>query len=101
MHPRRPPLRLLVVATALALSATQARPALPRVLLVTYSAGYEHGVVRRPAAGELSTTESGVAGLGHRSGGCEVSNVSTREDLNSLTVTTATAYRAFLFLTTG
>src|SRR2546425_10395232 len=85
MHPRRPPLRLLVVATALALSATQARPALPRVLMVTYSAGYQHEVVRRPAAGELSTAERVVAGLGHRSGGFEVSHVSTREDLNRLT----------------
>src|SRR5207244_3018488 len=101
MHPRRPPLRLLVVATALALSATQARPALPRVLMVTYSAGYQHEVVRRPAAGELSTAERVVAGLGHRSGGFEVSHVSTREDLNRLTVTSVRAYRAILFFTTG
>ena len=101
MHPRRRSLRLLVVATALALSATQARPALPRVLMVTYSAGYQHEVVRRPAAGELSTAERVVAGLGHRSGSFEVSHVSTREDLNRLTVTSVRAYRAILFFTTG
>jgi len=101
MHPRRRSLRLLVVATALALSATQARPALPRVLMVTYSAGYQHEVVRRPAAGELSTAERVVADLGRRSGGFEVSHVSTREDLNRLTVTSVRAYRAILFFTTG
>ena len=44
---------LFVLAAALLLSATQARPALPRVLMVTYSAGYQHDVVRRPTAGEL------------------------------------------------
>src|SRR3989442_878621 len=101
MHPRRRSLRLLVVATALALSATEARPALPRVLMVTYSAGYQHEVVRRPAAGELSTAERVVADLGRRSGGFEVSHVSTREDLNRLTVTSVRAYRAILFFTTG
>jgi len=92
---------LLVLAAALLLSATQARPALPRVLMVTYSAGYQHDVVRRPAAGELSTAERVVADLGRRSGGFAVSHVSTRDDLEQLTVTSVRAHRAILFFTTG
>ena len=52
MRPRRRLVGLVVVAAALLLFATQARPALPRVLMVTYSAGYQHDVVRRPTAGE-------------------------------------------------
>src|SRR5205814_319400 len=101
MHPRRPPLRLLVVAAALLLSATQARPALPRVLMVTYSAGYQHDVVRRPTAGDLSTAERVVADLGRRSGSFEVSHVSTRDDLERLTATSVRAHGAVLFFTTG
>jgi type 1 glutamine amidotransferase len=93
---------LLVLAAALLLSATQARPALPRVLMVTYSAGYQHDVVRRPAAGEVSTAERVVADLGRRrSGGFEVSHVSTRDDLEQLTATSVRAHRAILFFTTG
>jgi len=92
---------LLVLAAALLLSATQARPALPRVLMVTYSAGYQHDVVRRPAAGELSTAERVVADLGRRSGGFEVSHVSTRDDLERLTATSVRAHGAILFFTTG
>ena len=92
---------LLVLAAALLLSATQARPALPRVLMVTYSAGYQHDVVRRPAAGEVSTAERVVADLGRRSGGFEVSHVSTRDDLERLTATSVRAHGAILFFTTG
>src|SRR5260370_32849621 len=101
MRPRRRPMGLLVLAAALLLSATQARPALPRVLMVTYSAGYQHDVVRRPAVGELSTAERVVADLGRRSGGFEVSHVSTRDDLEQLTATSVRAHRAILFFTTG
>jgi uncharacterized protein len=92
---------LVVLAAALLLSATQARPALPRVLMVTYSAGYQHDVVRRPTAGELSTAERVVADLGRRSGGFEVSHVSTRDDLERLTATSVRAHGAILFFTTG
>ena len=92
---------LLVLAAALLLSATQARPAPPRVLMVSYSAGYQHNVVRRPASGELSTAERVVTDLGRRSGGFEVSHVSTRDDLEQLTATSVRAHRAILFFTTG
>src|SRR5207245_3893462 len=101
MHPRRRSLRLLVVATALALSATQARPALPRVLMVTYSAGYQHEVVRRPAIGTLSTAERVVAELGRRSRSFEVTHVSTRADVERITADSVRAHRALLFITTG
>jgi len=101
MRPRRRFVGLVVVAAALLLSATQARPALPRVLMVTYSAGYQHDVVRRPTAGGLSTAERVVADLGRRSGGFEVSHVSTRDDLERLTATSVRAHGAILFFTTG
>jgi type 1 glutamine amidotransferase len=92
---------LVVLAAALLLSATEARPALPRLLMVTYSAGYEHDVVRRPASGELSTAERVVTDLGRRSGGFEVTHVSTRDDLERLTATSVRAHGAILFFTTG
>src|SRR2546430_7166259 len=101
MHPRRRLVGVVVVAAAVLLSASQARPALPRVLMVTYSAGYQHDVVRRPTAGELSTAERVVADLGRRSGGFEVSHVSTRDDLERLTATSVRAHGAILFFTTG
>ncbi len=92
---------LLVLAAAFLLSATQARPAPPRVLMVSYSAGYQHNVVRRPASGELSTAERVVTDLGRRSGGFEVSHVSTRDDLERLTATSVRGHGAILFFTTG
>jgi len=92
---------LVMLAAALLLSATEARPALPRLLMVTYSAGYEHDVVRRPASGELSTAERVVTDLGRRSGGFEVTHVSTRDDLERLTATSVRAHGAILFFTTG
>jgi hypothetical protein len=101
MRPRRRLVTVLLLAAAFVLPAAQAGPAPPRVLMVTYSAGYQHDVVRRPAAGQLSTAERVVADLGHRSRGFEVTHVSTREDLNRLTVTSIRAYRAILFFTTG
>src|SRR5437868_14656125 len=101
MRPRHRPMGLFVLAAALLLSATQARPALPRVLMVTYSAGYEHDVVRRPAAGELSTAERVVADLGRRSGDFEVTHAATRDDLERLTVASVRAHRALIFFTTG
>src|SRR5260370_6205220 len=101
MRRRRRPMGLLVLAAAFLLSATQARPAPPRVLMVSYSAGYQHNVVRRPASGELSTAERVVTDLGRRSGGFEVSHVSTRDDLERLTATSVRGHGAILFFTTG
>lgn len=101
MGPRRRFVGFVVMATAVALAATQAHPALPRVLMVTYSVGYQHDVVRRPAAGKLSTAEQVVTDLGHRSGRFEVSYAATREDVERLTVASVRAHRAILFFTTG
>src|SRR5438128_3399620 len=97
MRPRHRPMGLFVLAAAPLLSATQARPAPPGVLMVTYSAGYQHDVVRRPTAGGLSTAERVVADLGHRSGTFEVSHVSTRDDLEQLTATSVRTHGAILF----
>src|SRR5712664_3328695 len=99
MRPRCRLVAVLLLTAAFVLPPTRARPALPRVLMVTYSAGYQHDVVRRPAAGELSTAEGVVADLGRRSGGFAVSHVSTRDDLEQLTVTSVRAHRAILFFT--
>src|SRR5947208_16135980 len=100
MRPRRRLVGLVVVAAALLLFATQARPALPRVLMVTYSAGYPHDVVRRPTAGGLSTAERVVADLGRRSGGFEVSHVSTRGDLERPTAPSVRAHAPLPLLST-
>jgi type 1 glutamine amidotransferase len=90
-----------VLMTVLVLTTGQARPALPRVLMVTYSAGYEHEVVRRPDGGGLSLAERVVADLGRRSGRFAVTHVGTREELAGLTVASVRAHQAMLFFTTG
>jgi type 1 glutamine amidotransferase len=83
------------------LAAAPAGPVPPRLLMVTYSAGYQHDVVRRPAATELSTAERVVAELGRRSGAFEVTYAATRDDLERLTPASVRAHRAILFFTTG
>ena len=90
-----------VAATALVLTATQAGPAPARLLMVTYSAGYQHDVVRRPAAGEPSIAERVVADLARRSAAFAVDYVAAREEIARLTPTSVRAYRAMLFFTTG
>jgi uncharacterized protein len=90
-----------VAAGIVLLAATQARPAPPRVLVVTYSAGYQHDVVRRPAPAEPSTVERVLTDLGRRSGSFDVTLVSARDELDRLTVASVRAHRAILFFTTG
>ena len=90
-----------MAAGVVLLAATPARPAPPRVLVVTYSAGYEHDVVRRPAATEPSTAERVLADLGRRSGAFDVTLVAARDELDRLTVASVRAHRAMLFFTTG
>jgi uncharacterized protein len=101
MRPLRRARGLLVAAAAVLLVATQARPAPPRVLVVTYSAGYQHDVVRRPAPGEPSTAERVLADLGRRSGRFDVTLVATRDELERLTAASVRAHRAIVFFTTG
>jgi uncharacterized protein len=84
-----------------ALAAAPAGPAPPRLLMVTYSAGYQHDVVRRPAATELSIAERVVGELGRRSGAFDVTYAATRDDLERLTPASVRAHRALLFFTTG
>jgi len=90
-----------VAASAFGLAATEAVPAPPRVLMVTYSAGYQHDVVRRPVTGELSTAERVVADLGRRSASFEVTHVASRDELARLTALSIRDYRAMVFFTTG
>ena len=92
---------VFVAASVLLLAATQTDPAPPRVLMVTYSAGYQHDVVRRPTTGELSTAERVISDLGRRSGGFDVTHVATREEIERLTATSVRDHRALLFFTTG
>src|SRR5438093_11403949 len=94
MRPLRRARGLLVAAAALLLVATQARPAPPRVLVVTYSAGYQHDVVRRPAPAEPSTAERVLADLGRRSGRFDGTLVATRDGLQRLTAASVPARRA-------
>ncbi len=83
------------------LAGAQARPALPRVLMVTHSAGFEHDVVRRPEGRGPSTAERVITDLGRHSGRFEVTPVSTREELARLTVSSIRAHQALLFFTAG
>src|SRR5437867_12701975 len=101
MRPLRRARGLLVAAAALLLVATQARPAPPRVLVVTYSAGYQHDVVRRPVPAEPSTVERVLADLGRHSGSFDVTLVAAREALDRLTVAAVRAHRAMVFFTTA
>jgi type 1 glutamine amidotransferase len=101
MRQRRRALGLLVAAVTFVLATAPARSAPPRLLMLTYSAGFEHEVVRRPTASELSTAERVVAELARRLGRFEVSHVFTREDLDRLTAASVRAHRAVLFFTTG
>jgi type 1 glutamine amidotransferase len=93
-------LGVLAAVAALVTGGAAAAP-LPRVLMVTVSAGYEHDVVRRPAADRLSLAESVVDELGRRSGRFEVTHVATGADLARLTPEAVRAHRAVLFFTTG
>src|SRR5262245_27138919 len=69
--------------------------------MLTYSAGYQHDVVRRPAPGERSTVERVVADLARRPAPFEVAYLATREEIARLTPASVRAYRAMLFFTTG
>jgi uncharacterized protein len=91
----------VVVLAVTVLAAAPAGPALPRLLMVTHSAGYEHEVVRRPEGGGLSTAERVVAELARRSGRFEVTHVATPAELAALTVAAVRAHQALLFFTTG
>jgi hypothetical protein len=90
-----------VAAAVVVVAATQAGPSPPRVLVVTYSAGYQHDVVRRPAPTEPSTAERVIADLGRRSGAFDVTLVAARDELDRLTVASVRAHRAMVFFTTG
>src|SRR5207244_679930 len=73
-------LGLLLLAAVLACSATARAqsPPRPRVLMVTYSGGYQHDVVRRAAPDRLSLAEQTVVELGARSGAFDVSRLYSR-----------------------
>ena len=90
-----------MAAAVVVVAATPAGPAPPRVLVVTYSAGYQHDVVRRPAPAEPSTAERVLADLGRRSGAFDVTLVAARDELDRLTVASVRAHRAMVFFTTG
>jgi type 1 glutamine amidotransferase len=85
----------------LAVAVTHAQPAVPRVLMVTHSAGYEHEVVHRPKPGVLSTAERVVDELARRTGRFDVTHVATRDDVERLTPGIVRAHRVILFFTTG
>jgi type 1 glutamine amidotransferase len=76
-------------------------PPRPRVLMVTYSGGYQHDVVRRESPDRLSLAERTVAELGRRSGAFDVSYLYSRDDLQRLSVDAFAGVRAVLFFTTG
>src|SRR5262245_50197874 len=92
---------LLLLTAGIGVAVPSARSDPPRVLMLTYSAGYQHEVVRRPIPGTLSTAERVVADLAHRSGRFAVDHVATREALDRLSAASVREYRVLLFFTTG
>src|SRR2546422_807486 len=96
-------LGLLLLAAVLACSATvrAQSPARPRVLMVTYSGGSQHDVVRRASRDRLSLAEQTVVELGARSGAFDTSRLYSREDLERLSADAFAEVRAVLFYTTG
>ena len=91
---------LVLLATLLAGTAG-GQSASARLLMVTYSAGFQHDAVRRGTAGTLSTAETVVAELARRSGRFEVTHVATRAELERLTAAVVRAHSAILFFTSG
>ena len=69
--------------------------------MVTYAAGFQHDVVRRPVAGTRGTAETVVAELGRRSPGFDVTFVATRAELDRVTAASVRAHHAILFFTSG
>jgi type 1 glutamine amidotransferase len=90
-----------IILVGMVLTVDRAQPALPRVLMVTHSAGFEHDVVRRPGGGGLSLAERAVADLARRSGRFDVTYVNTREEITAMSLATVGAHQAMLFFTTG
>jgi uncharacterized protein len=102
MNPIRRAMALAVIfAAGVVLAAGPTRPAAPRLLMVSHSAGFEHDVVRRPGGGGLSIAERVVADLGRRSGRFEVTFIGTGEEVAGLSLATVRAHKAMLFFTTG
>src|SRR6185503_5606192 len=66
---------VLLVATPLVVGLARGQPATPRLLVVTYAAGFQHDVVRRPVAGTRGTAETVIAELGRRPPGFDVTFV--------------------------
>ncbi|PYM43046.1 MAG: ThuA domain-containing protein [Candidatus Rokuibacteriota bacterium] len=107
--PRRPALRrgarlgLLLLAAVLAWApdASPQAPARPRLLMVTYSGGYQHDVVRRASPDRRSLAEQTAEDLGAQSGAFDVTRLYSREDVERLSADIFTKVRAVLFYTTG
>lgn len=93
-------LLLSLGAAALAAGASPT-PKPPRLLMVAYSAGFQHDVVRRPAPQRLSVAEQVVEDLGRRSGMFEVTHLYTRDELSSLRRDSFQGFHAVLLFTTG
>ena len=106
---RRPALRrgarlgLLLLAAVLAWApdASPQAPARPRLLMVTYSGGYQHDVVRRASPDRRSLAEQTAEDLGAQSGAFDVTRLYSREDVERLSADIFTKVRAVLFYTTG
>jgi uncharacterized protein len=91
----------VILAAGVVLAAGPARPAAPRLLMVSHSAGFEHEVVRRPGGGGLSIAERVVAELGRRSGRFDVTFLASGAGVAGLSLATVRAHKAMLFFTTG
>jgi type 1 glutamine amidotransferase len=94
-------LGLIAVGLTAVVIVGPVRSAASGVLMVTYSAGYQHDVVRRPAPDRPSLAERVVDELARRSGGFEVTHVATLAELHGLSAASVRRHRAILFFTSG
>ena len=85
---------LLVAASLTAAAETDSNP---KVLLLTKSSGYEHGVVRRPKDGSLSHVEKTMVDVGKRAG----VDVEPTKDASKLNAGNLRNYDAVFLMTTG
>jgi type 1 glutamine amidotransferase len=85
---------LVSLATAAGLACSQGE--LPRVLFLTHSAGFTHGVVQRGSAGELSHAERALVEMTRGT-----FDVDATQDCSAIDAANLARYAAVVFYTTG
>ncbi len=91
--------KTLSLLVALAVTAATATAAPKRILVITQSKGFKHGVVSRPAPDQLCLVEKTVQEIGAKSGVFEVEL--SQDAIAALTKENLAKFDALFFYTTG